>query len=153
MRLRRFCRFLALAAVLVLASQARAAGRLALGATVVPFPGISLLWQTSPKVAWHAFSQFIFDERVMLQADYLRYHFPKYKPGSKQLRLKLYYGLGARVAEVKSDQTGTYLRVPLGLQLDFLEFPMQVFFEMAPQFGGPGPDFGIVGALGIRFII
>lgn len=67
-------------------------------------------------------------------------------------KLSFYYGIGGRmqIRENADDKLG--VRIPLGLNYFFEEFPLSIFIEAVPVLDlAPGTDFSANGGLGIRY--
>lgn len=68
--------------------------------------------------------------------------------------LPFYIGAGVKVGinGGKDDNTLVGIRVPLGVAMQFVNHPVEVFFEIAPGVGvAPETDFDISGGVGGRF--
>jgi hypothetical protein len=65
-------------------------------------------------------------------------------------RLPLYYGIGGRA--VFSDDPLVGVRIPVGLDYQFANAPIDIFLEIVPILDLiPSTDFDLGGGLGIRF--
>lgn len=75
---------------------------------------------------------------------------------TKKFRLPFYAGVGAKVGLDKGgrnkNRTVGGIRIPVGVAMQFVKYPIEVFFEVAPGMEvAPSTDFDITGGLGARF--
>jgi len=85
---------------------------------------------------------------MLLQVDYVWHDFELIRVSSG--RLPLYYGIGGRA--VFSDDPLVGVRIPVGLDYQFANAPIDIFLEIVPILDLiPSTDFDLGGGLGIRF--
>ena len=85
---------------------------------------------------------------MLLQADYVWHSFRLIHVLSG--KLPLYYGIGGRV--ILSDDPLLGVRIPLGLNYQFADAPIDIFLEIVPILDLiPATDFDLGGGLGVRF--
>jgi hypothetical protein len=85
---------------------------------------------------------------VLLQADYVWHTANLLTSGTG--RLPFYYGIGGRI--ILADDPLLGVRIPLGLNYQFSEAPLDIFVEIVPILDlTPETDFDVGGGLGIRF--
>lgn len=75
---------------------------------------------------------------------------------TKKFHLPFYAGVGAKASFDKGgrnhDRTVGGIRIPVGVAMQFVKYPIEVFFEIAPGMEvAPSTDFDITGGLGARF--
>lgn len=89
------------------------------------------------------------DGRFHLHCDYLFHNYEIFKVD--QGSLPLYFGIGGRVLFADDARVG--LRLTLGLEYVVEQYPMSVFFEVAPIVDvAPETEASINGGLGIRYV-
>lgn len=112
--------------------------------------GISFKYFTSTTTALDAAAAWSFtDEWVTIHSDYLWHSFGDIEVDKGQL--PWYYGLGAWAAFGDED---VYIggRVPIGIEYMFANNDIDLFLETAATLSViPETDFGIDGAIGVRF--
>lgn len=90
-------------------------------------------------------------DSIYLHGDYVFHNYSILSSASPNL--SLYYGLGAK-ARFLSNFGNLGIRVPLGIDFNFKEAPLNIFAEVVPGLTIiPGTSFNVDGAVGIRFII
>jgi hypothetical protein len=88
------------------------------------------------------------DGHLLLQADYVWHSFNLIRVSSG--RLPLYYGIGGRV--IFSDDPVLGVRIPVGLNYQFEDAPVDIFAEIVPILDLiQETDFDLGGGLGVRF--
>jgi len=110
--------------------------------------GISLRISKSPKKAL-AFASGWSRDTFYLHGDALFYRsdFIKWEEGD----VLFYWGGGIRVRF--ADETKGGFRIPLGLDYEFEEEPLNIFFEIVPVLNlTPETDFTLDAAIGIRYL-
>jgi hypothetical protein len=121
--------------------------------------GLSAKYWTTPNTAvdFGAAWSFEKDGNFHLHCDYLYHNFNIFKVDEGSL--PLYFGIGGRVRfEDKNpldDSKGTRvgLRLVLGLEYLVAQYPMSVFFEVAPIVDlAPKTEGSMNGGLGIRYV-
>ena len=66
--------------------------------------------------------------------------------------LPIYYGIGGRIKFDDEDENKIGVRIPIGLAYQFADAPLDIFFEIVPLLDlAPATDFGLNGAIGIRY--
>jgi hypothetical protein len=98
------------------------------------------------------------DSNFHLHADYLYHNFDIFKVDEGSL--PLYFGIGGRLRFEEGDHPldehhGTHvgLRLVLGLEYLVAEYPMSIFFEVAPIVDlAPATEGSVNGGLGIRYV-
>ena len=94
-------------------------------------------------VAWSAT-----DDKLQIHADYLLHNFSLFRPRHGG-QLPFYYGLGGSV--IFGDDAKVSVRIPLGLDYLFRNYPLDFFVELVPKLNIiPDTEFEIDAALGIR---
>jgi hypothetical protein len=87
-------------------------------------------------------------DALHLHVDYLVHNFDLLKV--KQGKLPLYYGIGGRIKFENDSKVG--IRIPVGINYILPEAPLDIFFEIVPLLDlAPGTEFGLNGAIGIRY--
>jgi len=90
------------------------------------------------------------DGQFHFHCDYLFHNFDVFKVD--QGRLPLYFGIGGRVRFDENDSRAG-LRLAIGAEYLFDQYPMSLFFEVAPIVDfAPDTDASVNGGLGIRFV-
>ncbi len=88
------------------------------------------------------------DGNLLLQVDYVWHSFNLINVSSG--RLPLYYGIGGRA--ILSDDPVVGVRIPVGLDYQFADAPIDIFLELAPILDlVPETDFDLGGGIGVRF--
>jgi hypothetical protein len=83
-------------------------------------------------------------------ADYLFHNFDAIKVESGSL--PIYFGIGGRIRFDESDSRAG-LRIVVGAEYLFAEYPMSLFFEIAPIVDfAPTTEASVNGGLGIRYV-
>lgn len=86
--------------------------------------------------------------KFLVQADYV-WHTTNLNNGGNGA-LRFYYGIGGRL--IMADDPLLGVRIPLGLNYQFAEAPIDLFAEIAPILDlTPETDFDAGGGIGIRF--
>ncbi len=92
------------------------------------------------------------DENEMhLQGDYLWHKYDLIDLDNAD-QLPLFFGVGGRVVlrDERDDLVG--IRIPVGLDYIFTNYPFDIFFELVPILDlAPETDFDLEGAIGARF--
>ncbi|MBN2011426.1 hypothetical protein JW960_18990 [candidate division KSB1 bacterium] len=141
--------------IILLMAAGTAHARLGLGVMLGEPTGISIKnWHTKQKavdaaVAWSLGKH----GRFHIHADYLHHNYNLLSEFSARRRLPAYIGLGARMAinEDDNDNILIGMRVPVGCSYLFMNYPFDVFFELAPTFDViPETSFELNGAVGVR---
>jgi hypothetical protein len=121
--------------------------------------GLSAKYWTTPNTAidFGAAWSFEKDGNFHLHCDYLYHNFDIFKVDEGSL--PLYFGIGGRVRFEDDDpldeHSGTRvgLRMVLGLEYLVAQYPMSVFFEIAPIVDlAPKTEGSMNGGLGIRYV-
>ena len=121
--------------------------------------GLSAKYWLSPNTAFDLGAAWSFgdDGHFHLHGDYLYHNFDIFKVDSGSL--PLYFGIGGRVRfdednnEHDNDGTRVGLRLVLGLEYIVEQYPMSVFFEIAPIVDlAPETEGSMNGGLGIRYV-
>jgi len=115
-------------------------------------------WKTAnTAIDFGAAWSFGHDGNFHLHCDYLYHNFNIFEVD--QGSLPLYFGIGGRVRfesdDPKDDSKGTRvgLRLVLGLEYIVADYPMSVFFEVAPIVDvAPKTEGSMNGGLGIRYV-
>ena len=114
--------------------------------------GFSYKQFDSYSFAWNLGLSWSFDDENSLYShlDFLK-HIDIHENELRDLkRTSIYYGIGFRVKF--SDKTKLGGRFPFGIEFNFYEIPINVFFEIAPIFNiVPSTDFDLNGGFGIRY--
>lgn len=135
------------------------AGTWELGVILGEPTGLSAKYWMSPSTALDFGAAWSFgdDGRFHLHADYLYHNFDIFRVD--QGSLPLYFGIGGRVRFDEDDDvhdddgTRVGLRLVLGLEYIVEQYPMSVFFEIAPIVDlAPETEGSMNGGLGIRYV-
>lgn len=85
-----------------------------------------------------------------LQGDYLFHKYDVFRVSKGEL--PLYVGLGARIVFRDVGDNTFGVRVPVGVQYNFVGVPIDAFFEIVPTLDlTPDTDFDLEAAIGARF--
>jgi hypothetical protein len=96
----------------------------------------SLAWSFGKKDALH------------IHADFLVHHYNLLKVTKG--KLPIYYGIGGRIKLEEDSKIG--VRIPVGLDYQIEDAPLDIFIELVPLLELiPGTEFGMNGAIGVRF--
>lgn len=88
------------------------------------------------------------DGHLLVQADYVWHNYDLIHVESG--RLPLYFGIGGRA--IFADDPFVGARIPVGLDYQFANAPIDIFFEIVPILDlVPSTNFNLGGGLGVRF--
>ncbi len=137
-------------AVLCLSSTALAQERgFGLGVILGEPTGLSLKNWTGPKTAIDGAAAWSFTQGSFhVHVDYLLHSFGLFNV--EKGKLLLYYGIGGSLDTEEELRVG--VRIPVGLNYNFEQAPLDIFFEIAPLLDlTPSTEFRIQGGIGIRY--
>lgn len=118
--------------------------------------GVTFKGYVSEKLAIDAFASWSFtDEAFVLMGDAI-YEFVNIPVGAKTFTLPFYAGAGAKISfdegGKNKDKTTGGIRIPLGVALQWVNHPIEVFVEVAPGIElAPNTEVDITGGVGARF--
>ncbi|MCF7803055.1 MAG: hypothetical protein K9N46_11145 [Candidatus Marinimicrobia bacterium] len=132
--------------------QAATGGNVGIGARLGAPTGLSVkIWkQPSRSMNFAAAWDLGQNGSMILQADYVFYDYDLLGISFDGGSVPLYYGVGlqARIA----DQGGLGIRIPVGLDFNFNDKPLDFFFELAPTLNLiPATDFELSGGIGAHY--
>ncbi len=145
-------KFHVLAAVMLVFSwngaSAQSSG-LGLGVILGEPSGISIKnWIGGSTAIQGALAWSIRHDNVYVHADYLLHNYNLVQVAVG--RLPIYYGIGARF--YAADDPGLGVRVPVGLNYQFGDLPLDAFAELVPVLDVlPETEFDLSGAIGLRY--
>lgn len=82
------------------------------------------------------------------------YEFLDIPVDTNTITLPFYAGAGVKIGinSGPGDDTSVGIRVPVGVAVQWVEYPIEVFFELAPGIEmAPATDFDLTGGVGVRF--
>lgn len=124
---------------------------LGLGIIVGEPTGVSFKKWTTDTTAIDGAAAWSFSKKdvLYLHVDYVVHNFGLFKV--EKGKPPLYYGIGGRIKIIK-DKTTVAVRIPVGINYIFEQAPLDIFFEFVPLLDlVPSTDFGLKGAIGIRY--
>ena len=124
--------------------------------------GISMKKWVGADRAYAAGAAWSFSENdsIHLHIDYLIHRYNVIKDEPEDMRISLYYGMGARVKLKENNNNNARndkdamagVRIPLGVSYSFTQSPVDLFMEFVPVFDVvPDTRFDFNAAFGVRY--
>lgn len=123
---------------------------LGVGVIVGEPTGLSFKYWTGESTAYDGAVAWSFgkEDALHLHTDIL-FHNPHLIEVSKG-SLPVYYGIGAKLKLEDKSKLG--VRIPVGIAYQFAKAPFDIFLEIVPLLDlAPATDFGLNGAIGVRY--
>lgn len=126
-----------------------------LGANILTSAGLSAKYGLTNNTALTGVLGFSLNQsnsHASLQGNYIIYGSGE-ALNVEQGLLRFYYGPGFNLFLIKHGETGIGGRLPLGLEYDFGDLPLEVYVDLAPTLDVyPSTSFYLGGSLGLRYI-
>lgn len=118
--------------------------------------GLSAKGYVTPKFAIDGIVAWSFVDGGFMMIGDLTYEFFDFSTGMSDFSVPFYVGAGAKVGFDRrgknSGRTIVGVRVPVGVAMQFVKYPIEVFFEVAPGIElAPSTEFDITGGIGVRW--
>lgn len=116
--------------------------------------GLTFKGYVSDRMALDGLASWSFVDKAFTLIGDMTYDFFDIPVHDNRLTLPFYAGIGGKlgIRSDPGDRTVGGIRIPVGLALQLVQYPIEVFFELAPGIDvAPATEFDLTGGLGARF--
>lgn len=118
--------------------------------------GFTLKGYVAPKLAIDGFVSWSFVEEAFVLIGDVIYEFAEIPVETRKITLPFYAGAGAKIGVDQggknNNRTVAGLRIPVGIAVQFVQYPIEIFLEVAPGMEvAPSTAVDVTGGLGGRY--